>query len=379
MIQFGAPLMFSLKTTGLQFGYFFALLFFIIFLIRGIRGENLADIILGFIMFFMAMLIQDYTFGFEGINFLWDELDGWPRHLPWLFPCSVYFYFLAQTNVNFKFTKKHLLHIVPYILYLFLSIILLILGLTPKKGLFTSEIGVFWEIFLYILNYGGIFYYFIKSLKIYRNYKLWTENQYSNTFELELKWLRNFLFLFLIGAMIHLFNTIIDFIYELPFDQDYYWQLFTVVTIIYVGVSGLNQRQEKNLIFEPQSIKQEKSKVKDSSADELAFKEKLQHYMESKKPFLDPDLTLRDLASKLNTNTTFISGVINNQFEKNFNDFVNEYRVQEFQRAIANPVNENLTLVAIGYDCGFNSKATFNRAIKKFTGKMPSELQGIQD
>ncbi|MEY3423113.1 MAG: hypothetical protein RIR48_3443, partial [Bacteroidota bacterium] len=116
MIQFGAPLMFSLKTTGLQFGYFFALLFFIIFLIRGIRGENLADIILGCIMFFMAMLIQDYTFGFEGINFLWDELDGWPRHFPWLFPCSVYFYFLAQTNVNFKFTKKHLLHIVPYIL-----------------------------------------------------------------------------------------------------------------------------------------------------------------------------------------------------------------------------------------------------------------------
>lgn len=378
MIQFGAPFMFSLKTTGLQFGYFFALLFFIIFLIRGIRGENLADIILGCIMFFMAMLIQDYTFGFEGINFLWDELDGWPRHFPWLFPCSVYFYFLAQTNVNFKFTKKHLLHIVPYILYLVLSIILLILGLTPKKGLFSSEINVIWEIFLYILNYGGIFYYFIKSLKIYKNYKVWTENQYSNTFELELKWLRNFLFLFLVGAMIHLFNTIIDFIYELPFDQDYYWQLFTVVTIIYVGVSGLNQRQEKNLIFEHQSIKQEKSKIKESSVDELAFKERLQDYMVSKKPFLDPDLTLRDLASKLNTNTTFISGVINNQFEKNFNDFVNEYRVQEFQRAIANPVNKNLTLVALAYDCGFNSKATFNRAIKKFTGKIPSELQGIQ-
>ena len=378
MIQFGAPFMFSLKTTGLQFGYFFALLFFIIFLIRGIRGENLADIILGCIMFFMAMLIQDYTFGFEGINFLWDELDGWPRHFPWLFPCSVYFYFLAQTNVNFKFTKKHLLHIVPYILYIVLSIILLMAGLTPKKGLFTSEIGVFWEIFLYILNYGGIFYYFIKSLKIYKNYKVWTENQYSNTFELELKWLRNFLFLFLVGAVIHLFNTIIDFIYELPFDQDYYWQLFTVVTIIYLGVSGLNQRQEKNLIFEPQSVRQEKSKVKESSVDELAFKERLQDYMVSKKPFLDPDLTLRDLASKLNTNTTFISGVINNQFEKNFNDFVNEYRVQEFQRAIANPVNKNLTLVALAYDCGFNSKATFNRAIKKFTGKIPSELQGIQ-
>jgi AraC-like DNA-binding protein len=252
------------------------------------------------------------------------------------------------------------------------------LGLTPKKGLFSSEINVFWEIFLYILNYGGIFYYFIKSLKIYKNYKVWTENQYSNTFELELKWLRNFLFLFLVGAMIHLFNTIIDFIYELPFDQDYYWQLFTVATIIYVGVSGLNQRQEKNLIFEHQSVRQEKSKIKESSVDELAFKERLQDYMVSKKPFLDPDLTLRDLASKLNTNTTFISGVINNQFEKNFNDFVNEYRVQEFQRAIANPVNKNLTLVALAYDCGFNSKATFNRAIKKFTGKMPSELQGIQ-
>ncbi|MBK6364390.1 MAG: helix-turn-helix transcriptional regulator [Saprospiraceae bacterium] len=368
------PMMISLKTTGLQFGYFFGLLFFILFVIRGIREEKLSDIILGLVMFFMAMLLQDYTFGFEGINYLWEELDGWPRHFPWLFPASVYFYFLAQTNVHFGFTWKHLYHLIPYFFYVGISIVLLFLGLTPQKGLYNSSIGVPWEIFLYVLNYGGIFYYFTKALKIYRNYKSWAENQYSNIYEIELKWLRNFLIFFLIGAIIHLFNTIVDVIYNLPYDQDYYWQLFTVITIVYVGISGFNQKQEKNIAYEDMKEVTEENKEKTFTPDELIFKEKLKGYMESTKPFLNPDLTLRDLALKMNTNTTFLSGIINNHFEKNFNDYINEYRAFEFQKTIKDPSSRQLTLVAIAYDCGFNSKATFQRAIKKFTGKIPSEL-----
>jgi YesN/AraC family two-component response regulator len=96
--------------------------------------------------------------------------------------------------------------------------------------------------------------------------------------------------------------------------------------------------------------------------------------MEIEKPYQNPDLTLKELALKLKTNTTFLSGIINNQFGKNFNDFINEFRVLAFQEAIKEPENKKLTLVAVAYECGFNSKATFNRAVKKMTGKMPSEL-----
>lgn len=373
MKYFLMPLMFQLKTTVLQFGYFFGLLFFLIFFIRGIREERLSDKLLGGVMFFMAMLIQDYTFGFAGINVLWEEMDGWPRHFPWLFPACVYFYFLTQTNIHFKWSARHLFHLLPYILYLVLSLILYCLGLTPNKGLYRSNLGIIWEYFHYLLSNGGIFYYFIKSLKIYKNYKIWAENQYSNFYQIELKWLRNFLAFYLLGAIIHLINTIIDQIFVLSFDQDYYWQLFTVITIVFVGVYGLSQKQEKQLTF-VEETETGKDKPKFSIEEEGAFKTKIKQLMIDKQPYLNPELTLKELALMMNTNTTILSGMINQCFEKNFNDFINEYRVNAFKSALQEPSNKNLTLVAIGYDCGFNSKATFNRAVKKYTGKMPSEL-----
>ncbi len=89
--------------------------------------------------------------------------------------------------------------------------------------------------------------------------------------------------------------------------------------------------------------------------------------------YLEPELSLSDVATKLKTNTSILSAAINQNFNKNFNDFVNEYRVEEFKRLIILPESKNLTLLAVAYDSGFNSKTTFNRAFKKFTGLSPKE------
>jgi AraC-like DNA-binding protein len=83
------------------------------------------------------------------------------------------------------------------------------------------------------------------------------------------------------------------------------------------------------------------------------------------------------LAQKLKTNTSVLSATINSNFGKNFNDFVNEYRVKEFKKQIKLPQNQNYTLLAVAFDCGFNSKATFNRAFKKFTGQSPSRFEKV--
>ena len=74
-------------------------------------------------------------------------------------------------------------------------------------------------------------------------------------------------------------------------------------------------------------------------------------------------------------NTTALSFVINNGFGKNFNDFVNEFRVAEVKNKLNEGAAENLNLLGIALDSGFNSKATFNRAFKKFTGISPKEFQ----
>jgi AraC-like DNA-binding protein len=106
-------------------------------------------------------------------------------------------------------------------------------------------------------------------------------------------------------------------------------------------------------------------------ADLAHWKRKVLTYFEKEKAYLNPELTLSELASKLDTNTSVLSAVINTGFGKNFNDFVNEYRVEEFKRKAAAPDSKHLTLLAIAFDCGFNSKATFNRAFKKVTDVSP--------
>ncbi|MEZ4905955.1 MAG: helix-turn-helix domain-containing protein [Spirosomataceae bacterium] len=83
---------------------------------------------------------------------------------------------------------------------------------------------------------------------------------------------------------------------------------------------------------------------------------------------------MADLAQKLKTNPSVLSAAINQNFGKNFNDFVNEYRIEEFKKQIQLPENKKLTLLAIAFDCGFNSKATFNQAFKKLTGQSPKEF-----
>ena len=58
-----------------------------------------------------------------------------------------------------------------------------------------------------------------------------------------------------------------------------------------------------------------------------------------------------------------------------FNDFINEYRIEELKKLLNDPKNNNFTLLSLAFEAGFNSKASFNRAVKKLTGKSPSALK----
>jgi len=101
------------------------------------------------------------------------------------------------------------------------------------------------------------------------------------------------------------------------------------------------------------------------------WKQKLHLLMAKEQPYLDPDLTLQQLAEKLRTNTSILSKAINSGFGQNFNNYINEYRVNAMREKMVLPKYQNYTLVSIAFECGFNSKATFNRAFKKFTGMSP--------
>lgn len=88
--------------------------------------------------------------------------------------------------------------------------------------------------------------------------------------------------------------------------------------------------------------------------------------------YLDTDLTLKTMADRLGTNTSVLSRVINQGYGANFNDFVNTHRVEAVRRALDDGRHKTHTLPGIAQDCGFNSKATFNRAFKKHLKLSPS-------
>ncbi len=91
--------------------------------------------------------------------------------------------------------------------------------------------------------------------------------------------------------------------------------------------------------------------------------------------YADAELTLTTLAVKLNVHPHDLSRIINVGMEKNFNDFINEFRVRETARKMRDPAHDRLTLLGIAYESGFNSQRTFNRVFKEMTGKTPVEYK----
>jgi len=104
-----------------------------------------------------------------------------------------------------------------------------------------------------------------------------------------------------------------------------------------------------------------------------SFKSKITSYMMEIKPHLNPELSLKQLASELNIHPNKLSWLINVQIGKNFNEFINSYRIDEFKQKAIDPINNNLTLLGLAYECGFNSKTVFNSQFKKSTGMTPKE------
>ncbi len=99
----------------------------------------------------------------------------------------------------------------------------------------------------------------------------------------------------------------------------------------------------------------------------------LKDVVASQKPYLNPELTLRDLAKMAGTTDKKLSFVLNEHLKLKFNDYVNQFRVEAFKEAAAKEENKNLSLVGIAKECGFKSKSSFYRAFKNQTGQSPTE------
>jgi AraC-like DNA-binding protein len=97
--------------------------------------------------------------------------------------------------------------------------------------------------------------------------------------------------------------------------------------------------------------------------------------METDKPYLDSDLTLRSLAERLHINEHYLSQVINENTGESFYFFINTFRLEEAKRLLREDENQEKSMLDICYAAGFNSKSSFYRAFKKCTGLLPCEFR----
>ncbi|PHN06881.1 helix-turn-helix domain-containing protein [Flavilitoribacter nigricans] len=105
----------------------------------------------------------------------------------------------------------------------------------------------------------------------------------------------------------------------------------------------------------------------------VSIAERLEAHMEQYQPYRDNELRLNDLADKLDISPHHLSQAVNEHYGKTFNQFINEYRIEEAKTLLASEAHRQTYIIEIAYQVGFNNKTTFNQAFKHQTGMSPSK------
>jgi AraC-like DNA-binding protein/Tfp pilus assembly protein PilF len=122
-----------------------------------------------------------------------------------------------------------------------------------------------------------------------------------------------------------------------------------------------------------------KTQLLDDNTAELTL-HLLEKHFENEKPYLNPTLTLKDLASQIDIHPNQLSWLINEKLGNKFNAYINSYRLEYFKELAQNPKNSNISIIGLAYESGFNSKTVFNTFFKKTTGITPFEyLKQLQE
>lgn len=137
--------------------------------------------------------------------------------------------------------------------------------------------------------------------------------------------------------------------------------------------SGYHERVYTRLAESTVPRQKNVSKLDESTIKSLT--EKIFAYLESETPYLDPSLSLRSLADQTEVHPNKLSFLLNEHIGKNFNEFINQYRIEHFKKLVTDSANSHISILGLAYESGFNSKTVFNTAFKKEVGITPKEYQ----
>jgi len=245
-----------------------------------------------------------------------------------------------------------------------------------------------------IRNVQMIIYYFLAQRTL-TSYQKTIPHLFSEISRIDLAWVRWLIngYLFLIISLLILFyfvvrypdqfelliviNTTIitPYIYLITFKgltQPTLWQIMA-------NEQKANLEKEIREAAEMESLKKDKKKNRsvkwqnENKIDEIVSR--INETLQKEKLYQETELTLQNLADRIQFPSYQVSQAINEGMKKNFYDLVNSYRVEEAKRLLLDSKNRNYTILSVGFEAGFNSKTTFNTVFKKFTGLTPTEYR----
>lgn len=397
------------------------------FLLLTRKKHTVASLLL--IAFMVLVSFQAVLNAFDNRSFFltFPHLSRISWLLPTLFGPLIYLFTRKLANRENKLRPRDILHFIPFVVYLALLGNWFIKSAEEKRALLNDFEALSVADFGWMnqVNILLTLFYLLLSLRVLQAYRKELAETYSEIGLYQLQWLRRFIHIVLVVLGI----TVLGFYgrkWHIPFiEQIYHYNYAVIVCVLYwmayksitqpallrldertagkipaaavvplpvlqqtphqavavveAGEVKLSALYGQSLL--PPDMPLETSaetvsrKYARSGLDEAAttlLLEKLLALMDQAMPYLEPELTIYALAEQLSTSRHHLSQVINERLGMSFFDFVNGYRVRAVQAKLADPNERHKSIIGIAYDCGFNSKATFNTSFKKLTGTTPS-------
>jgi AraC-like DNA-binding protein len=240
---------------------------------------------------------------------------------------------------------------------------------------------------IFIIRYTALFLFYFLSLRELNIYQQSIKHVFSETSRIDMSWVRWLINGYLI---IIICSALIYFLMAKFVDQFYLMYLVNIAIatpymygIAYKGLvqptiwqkAHTSEKQLEEQMHVSEEIVKTKAKVASADSRLGEIVKKAVVLMEKEKLYQETELTLQELADKLQSPPHLVSQAINEGLNKSFYDLVNGYRVEEAKRLLADPKNLNYTILSVGFEAGFNSKTTFNTVFKKFTGLTPTEYR----
>ncbi len=363
----------NLSTINI-FYLFTSLIGIFIFIILNLKKniDNSSKTLISLFVLMHSIFILDLFFYLSNLRYLYPQTFLMSITFSFLYGPTIYFYY-KKTVLNYKFQVADILHLIPTLVIFVIVLPYYFLSPIEKLSIMLEVSNV---------SMSGLFDYtfYIKlaSLVVYASLivrMFYSKVKVDKKLSIEkLKWQRGLARLVSVYAVFYCIYGLIIITEVIPrIDFLFHLQIVAMaIMVLYIGYKAfLTPKLFSSGYFETKNYKYKKSGMTIRFSEDL--KEKLVYLLEEEKIYRQNNISLEILSHRLDTTRHNTSQVINEHFGLNFFELINKYRINEALKILQNDTHNNMNIIDVAYEVGFNNKVTFNKSFKKIISLTPTQ------